>query len=207
MKIAVIGAGNVGAALGTRWAAAGYDVVFGVREPQSEKARALPAPALLPADAAREADVLLLATPWPATQAALETLGDLTGKVLLDATNPLRPDLSGLTHGHETSGGEFVAQWAAGARVVKVFNTTGAENLADPAYPSGPLVLPYCGDDPEAKRIAHALAAAIGFDPVDAGPLTQARLLEPLALLWISLAYRQGLGRDFGFRLERRDGP
>lgn len=204
MTIAIIGAGNVGGTLGRRWHEAGYTVVFGVREPQGEKARALPAPALLPAAAAQQAGVLLLATPWPATQAALEALGDLTGKIVLDATNPLLPNLAGLTHGHETSGAEQVAQWAAGARVVKAFNTTGAENMADPHYPTGALVLPYCGDDPEAKQVAHTLAAALGFVPVDAGGLSQARLLEPFALLWISLAYRQGLGRDFGFLLEHR---
>lgn len=204
MKIAIIGAGNVGGALGRRWSEAGYAVVFGVREPESERAQALPAPALLPADAAREAEVVLLATPWPATQAALESLGDLTGKIVLDATNPLQPDLSGLTLGHETSGGEQVAQWATGARVVKIFNTTGAENLADPHYPGGALVMPYCGDAPDAKQVAHQLAAALGFAPVDTGALTQARLLEPFALLWISLAYRQGLGRGFGFLLEHR---
>lgn len=204
MKIAIIGAGNVGGTLGRRWHEAGYDVVFGVRDPESEKARVLPAPAQLPAAAAQSADVILLATPWPATQAALESLGDLTGKILLDATNPLRPNLSGLTHDHETSGGEQVAQWAPGVRVVKAFNTTGAENMADPHYPTGALVMPYCGDDPEAKEVAHELAAALGFAPVDAGELSQARLLEPFALLWISLAYRQGLGRDFGFLLEHR---
>jgi hypothetical protein len=204
MKIAVIGAGNLGGTLGRRWHEAGYGVVFGVREPNGEKYRALPAPRATPADAAQSADVILLATPWPATQAALKSLGDLTGKILLDATNPLLPNLAGLTHGHETSGGEQVAQWAPGARVVKAFNTTGTENMADPVYPSGPLVLPYCGDDPEAKKVTHELAAALGFAPVDAGGLSQARLLEPFALLWISLAYRQGLGRDFGFLLERR---
>jgi hypothetical protein len=206
MKIAVIGAGNVGGTLGRRWHEAGYEVVFGVRDPESEKAHALPAPALLPADAAQGAEVILLATPWSAAQDALESLGDLTGKVLLDATNPLRPNLAGLTHGHEMSGGEQVAQWAVGARVVKAFNTTGAENMANPHYPAGSLALPYCGDDPEAKKLAHELAAALGFVPVDAGELSQARLLEPFALLWISLAYRQGLGRDFGFLLQQRAG-
>ncbi|MBB6052920.1 NADPH-dependent F420 reductase [Armatimonas rosea] len=204
MKIAVIGAGSVGATLGGGWVDAGYDVIFGVREPESEKYQALPAPRATPAEAAAQADVILLATPWPATEAAIGSLGPLSGKLVLDATNPLKPQLAGLTHGHETSGGELVAQWAAGARVVKIFNTTGFDNMANPHYPDGAATMLYCGDDSEAKAVAHALAQALGFEPQDAGPLTQARLLEPFALLWISLAYQQGLGRDFAFRLVRR---
>lgn len=205
MKIAVIGAGHVGSALGAGWVRAGHEVVFGVREPHSEKAAALPAPAALPAEAVVGAEVVLLATPWPATEAVLASLGDLTGKVLLDATNPLNADHTGLTHGHTTSGGEQVAAWAPGARVVKIFNTTGAQNMANPsAYTAGSVVLFYCGDDPDAKQIAHTLAAALGLDPIDAGPLSQARLLEPYALLWISLAYRHGLGPGFALHLMRR---
>jgi 8-hydroxy-5-deazaflavin:NADPH oxidoreductase len=204
LKIAVIGAGNVGSTLGGRWATQGYDVVFGVREPGSEKYKALGAPTATPAEAAAQADVVLLATPWPATQEAIASLGDLSGKIVLDATNPLKPQLAGLTHGFDTSGGEQVATWASGARVVKVFNTTGFDNMADPNYPEGRATMLYCGDDLEAKALAHELVLALGFEPQDAGSLTQARLLEPFALLWISLAYQQGLGRDFAFRLLRR---
>ncbi len=204
MKIAVIGAGSVGGTLGGRWAALGHDVVFGVREPESEKYKALGAPTVTPAEAAAQSDVIVLATPWPTTEEAIVSLGELSGKIVLDATNPLKPQLTGLTHGHETSGGEFVAQWAAGARVVKIFNTTGFDNMANPNYPEGAATMFYCGDDLAAKKVAHALAVALGFDAVDAGLMAQARLLEPLALLWISLAYQQGLGRDFAFRLMRR---
>lgn len=204
MKIAIIGAGSVGTTLGSRWHAAGHDVLFGVRDPGSEKSRALPAPALLPAEAASLAEVIVLATPWQATQEAIGSLGDIQGKVLLDATNPLQPELAGLTHGYSTSGAEQVADWATGARVVKVFNTTGFDNMANPTYPDGAATMFYCGDDSAARQAAHSLAVALGFDAVDAGPLRQARLLEPLALLWISLAYSQGLGRNIAFRLMSR---
>lgn len=204
MKIAIIGAGMVGGALGGGWLGAGHEVVFGVRDPDGDKARALPAPAKTPRDAAEQAEVVVLATPWDAAEAALRSSGDLRGKVLLDATNPLRPQLAGLTHGHDSSGAEQVAAWAPGARVVKVFNSTGFNNMADPAYPEGPATMFYCGDDDAARQTAHRLAQDLGFDPVDAGDLQQARLLEPLALLWISLAYRQGLGREIAFRLMRR---
>ena len=89
---------------------------------------------------------------------------------------------------------------------MKVFNTTGANNMGNPRYPEGPATMLYCGDDASAKEAARRLAADLGFDPVDAGPLQQARLLEAFAMLWISLAYAQGLGREIAFRLMRRAG-
>jgi predicted dinucleotide-binding enzyme len=118
MKIGIIGSGNVGGALGTRWAQAGHDVTFGSRNPASDDMRQLVAKAGAAARAAssKEAlevsELLLLATPWPSTKAVLEGLGDLTGKVLIDATNPLLPDLSGLEVGTTTSAAEQVAGWA-----------------------------------------------------------------------------------------------
>ena len=98
----------------------------------------------------------------------------------------------------------MVAEWAAGARVVKIFNTTGFGNMANSNYTLGPVTMFYCGDDPGAKIVAAKLAADLGFDPVDAGPLTQARTLEPMAMLWIWLAVFGGMGTDFAFRLIRR---
>ena len=210
MKIAVIGAGSVGGALGTGWARKGHSVVFGVRRPDSAEIRQLLAQAGSNASAApvgkaaAAGEVVVLATPWPATKDALAAAGSLSGKVVLDCTNPLKPDLSGLDVEPGSSGGEMVASWAPGARVVKIFNTTGSNNMAKPAYGSERATMFYCGDDAGAKATAKELAAAIGFDPVDAGPLRQARLLEPLALLWISLAYPQGMGREIAFRLMRR---
>jgi predicted dinucleotide-binding enzyme len=135
---------------------------------------------------------------------AIASAGDLAGKVVLDCTNPLVPDLSGLEIGHTTSGGEEVARLAPGARVVKIFNTTGADNMADPNYGGTPATMLYAGDDAGARSIAAALARELGFDPVDFGPLASARLLEPMALTWIWLAYRQKLGRDFVLQIVRR---
>jgi NADPH-dependent F420 reductase len=210
MKIAVIGMGNVGGVLGRRWAEAGHEVVFGVRDPSDTKAQAAArearASAATVGDAAARSEVVVLAVPWPAVRDALNSAGDLSGKVLLDCTNPLTADLSGLTVGTTTSGGEEVAKAARGARVVKVFNTTGAPNMADPNYRGTRVTMLYAGDDAEAKQVAARLAADLGFDPVDAGPLAAARLLEPFALLWISLAIRQGMGTDFAFQLVRRPG-
>jgi NADPH-dependent F420 reductase len=210
MTIGVIGSGNVGGTLGTRWAKAGHDIVYGTRDPQANDIKQLLAQAggkaraaTLP-EAARVGEVLLLAMPWDVTQSVLEDLGDLAGKTLIDATNPLLADLSGLDAGTTTSGAEKVAAWARGAKVVKAFNTVGANIMANPLFGAERPVLFYCGDDAQAKQTAKQLAEAIGFEALDAGPLTQARLLEPFALLWISLALKYGYGRDIAFKLLRR---
>ena len=147
---------------------------------------------------------MVLATPFAAAQEALRQAGALDGKILIDCSNPLKPDLSGLLTGCDESGAERIAAWARGARVVKAFNTTGAENMTNPAYRNGQALMLVCGDDEAARRQVAALAARIGFDAVDAGPLAVARLLEPLAMLWIHLAVRAGLGRDFAFGMLRR---
>ncbi len=210
MKIGIIGAGNVGSTLGRAWAAKGHEVVFGVRDPRGPKVQDLvkstggKGRAASPSEAAAHGEVVLLATPWGATQEALRAAGDLKGKILVDATNPLKPDLSGLALGHTTSAGEEVARWAKGAKVVKAFNTIGAQHMANPRFGSQSASMLICGDDAGAKKTVAALAEALGFDPVDAGPLAQARLLEPLAMLWISLAYAYGHGPDVAFKLLRR---
>jgi predicted dinucleotide-binding enzyme len=210
MKIGIIGSGNVGGAVGSRWAKLGHEVVFGTRDPQGLAVQQLAARASAKAraatlaEAARDNEVLLLATPWPSTEQIIAGLGDLSGKILIDATNPLLPDMSGLALGNTTSGGEQVASWARGAKVVKAFNTVGAKIMADPSFDGHKPVMFYCGDDAEAKKVVQKLIDELVFEAVDAGPLTQARLLEPSALLWISLAYVQGMGRDFAFELIRR---
>ena len=208
MRIGVIGAGNVGGALGRGWARKGHEVTFGVRHPSDPKLKPLleetETKATSPAEAAADAEVVVLATPWEGTEEAVRGLGDLAGRILFDCTNPLAPQLSGLTHGFDTSAAEQVASWAPGARVVKVFNTTGANNMENPDFNGVAATMFYCGDDKEAKSTAHQLAADLGFDPLDCGNLEQARLLEPLALLWIRLAYLQGMGREIAFKLMKR---
>lgn len=210
MKIGIIGSGNVGGTLGTRWAQGGHQVVFGSRSPESDKMRQLAGKAGKGARAASFAEtleaseLLLLATPWPATKETVKGLGDLKGKVLIDATNPLLPDLSGLEFGTTTSGGEQVAGWARGARVVKALNGVGFNIMANPAFGGDRPVMFYCGDDAAAKKTVKPLVEELGFEAVDAGPLSQARLLEPFAHLWISLALVHGQGREIGFKLLRR---
>jgi predicted dinucleotide-binding enzyme len=195
MNIAIIGAGNVGKTLGQGWSSKGHVVKYGSRNPEGDE--------LSLSAAAAFGEVIVLAVPWPGAHEALRNCGDLTGKVLLDCTNPLTAELN-LEIGQTTSGGEMVATWASGARVVKIFNTTGYGNMANPRYPEGAVTMIYAGDDAEAKKTAAQLAADLGFDPVDGGPLIKSRLLEPFAALWIHLAVFQGLGTNFAFRLIKR---
>ncbi len=210
MRIAIIGVGNVGSTLGKGWAAKGHQIVYGVRNPGDAKVEDVvkatggKARAATVKDAASAADIVLLAIPWGAAREVIKQAGDLTGKIVIDATNPLRPDLSGLVLGHNTSAGEEVARWAAGAKVVKAFNTTGAQNMANPQFGGQSASMFLCGDDAAAKKTVATLAEALGFEPVDAGPLAQARHLEPLAMLWITMAYAHGHGPNIAFKLLRR---
>ncbi|OBH08315.1 dinucleotide-binding enzyme [Mycobacterium sp. E2699] len=201
MKIAIIGAGNVGNALGTAWADRGHRIMFGVRNPDDPKYSSLGS-VETNEFASAAADVVVLCTPWQATRAAVRGCGDLSGKVLIDCTNPLTPDISGLEVGHVTSGAEEVAKWARGARVCKAMNQIGSAMMDGPQLPARPVMF-VCGDDDEAKWVTAGLVAELGFETVDVGDLTLARLLEPYGLLWIHLALRRGLGTNFGFGLLR----
>jgi NADPH-dependent F420 reductase len=207
MKIGILGSGNVGGTLGSRWAQLGHEVTFGSRNPGSPQMKELVAKAgktaraATAAQAAAGAEVVLLASPWPATKDILDSAGDLSGKIVLDAVNPLLPDLSGLEVGTTTSAAEYIAAWAPGALVVKAFNTIGYPVMADPKIGGDAAVMFYCGDDANAKSVAAKLATELGFSAVDAGGLTQARLLEPFSLLWISLAIQKGFGFHWGFKV------
>jgi len=210
MQVGILGAGNVGGALGKGWAARGHDIVFGVRDVNDRRNQELlqrigsRARAATLREAATASEVVVLATPWPAAEDAIKSAGDLREKVLIDATNPLKSDLSGLAIGLTTSAAEQVAGWARGARVVKAFNTIGSMHMTDPRFGTERASMFICGDDAAAKKTVATLTESLGFDPVDAGPLTQARLLEPLAMLWISMALAYGHGPNIAFKLLRR---
>jgi 8-hydroxy-5-deazaflavin:NADPH oxidoreductase len=208
MDIAIIGAGNVGAALGGRLIQKGHRIRYGVPNPADEKYAALKSSAsstvTTPAEAAKPAHVVLLATPWGVTKQAIEGLGSLVGKILVDCTNPIKADFSGLEVGHTTSGAEIVAGWAKDASVVKCFNQTGFNNMAEPAYDGRPSVMFAAGDDADALRTVASLARDVGFDAVALKGLHMARQLEQLAWLWIAMAAKQGFDRDFAFAMLRR---
>lgn len=208
MSISIIGAGNVGMALGSAFTQRGESVVFGVPylEKYHESVSALGkwASVASTAQAIAASDVVILAVPYAALPTIAQSVPDWQGKILVDATNPLALSLSGLVLGTSTSGAEELAKLARGARVVKAFNTTGAENMADTRYPGGAPMMPICGDDAESRQRVMALATLIGFDAVDMGALMAARYLEPFAMTWIHLALKQGYGRKFAFGMLHR---
>ncbi|MGH8150966.1 MAG: NADPH-dependent F420 reductase [Steroidobacteraceae bacterium] len=211
MKIGILGAGNVGGELGRLWAAKGHEIVFGVPDPNKPAVATLVqriggrARAASVSAAATFGEVVVLAVPWPAAEQAIRSAGDLGGKTLIDCTNPLSADISGLTVGTSDSAGEQVCRWAKGAHVVKAFNTIGAPNFANPRFGEASASMFIAGDDGPAKAVVSRLAAELGFDVVDTGPLKTARWLEGVGMLWIHLAFGQGWGpASHGFKLLRR---
>jgi len=205
MNITIVGSGSVGRALGGGWRKAGHSVTYAARHSAGPKAAELTREGfgVVPQAGAGKADVIVLAVPWSGIEATMKALGDLSGKVVIDCTDPLHATRE-LALGFNDSGGETVARLSPGARVVKAFSTTGADNMADSRYPGGKLMMAIAGDDADAKKTVMALAADLGFGPVDTGPLAMSRYLEPLAMLWINLAYAQGMGREFGFAILKR---
>lgn len=203
MNISILGAGNVGMALAGALVRAGQPVTIGVPDP-TRYAQAVAALGELATltdsnDAIEQGELVILAVPYAAALTIAQARSDWQGRVLVDATNPLAPGLAGLSLGTTTSGAEQIAERAHGARVVKAFNTTGAENMADSRYTQGQLMMPVAGDEAAARQQVLALATLIGFDAIDMGPLSSARYLEPLAMVWIHLAFKQGQGRRFAF--------
>jgi hypothetical protein len=210
MRIAIIGSGSVGAGLAKAWSASGlrHSVVIGSRSPDSERVVGLVAgigngvSAVGLAESVDSADVIVLAVPWSAAEVSIAALGDLTGRVLVDATNPFEKGLN-LGLGHSDSGGEQIARWAVGAQVVKALNIVDARLLDGRKLDDREISIPICGDDADAKSIVSVLIGELGFDVIDAGKLEIARLLEPLCLLMIKLSMKKNLGNEIGFRVLR----
>lgn len=205
MDIAIIGAGNVGKAITSSATRAGHTVTLSSANGDSAIAAAQEFGVKAAAsnrEAVEGAEVVILAIPYTAVDQVLGEVGEqLAGKVLVDATNPLKPDYSGLATG-ETSGAEEIQRKAPGARVVKAFNTALAARQADPNVAGGLRVDGYAaGDDEEAKDAVLGLLADIGFNPVDAGPLAMARYLEGMAWLNISLQMKNGWSWQASWKL------
>ena len=211
MQIAIIGSGKVGGNLGVRLTGVGYSIRFGIRERKDVsdllsrcrgKAQAFPID-----QACSEADVIFLAVPAGAAAGAVSSAGDLTGKILVDSTNPVAfrdgPVWNPPLEGSVTAA---LAREFPGVRFIKGFSTFGAEFHLDPMLNGEGIDVQLAGDDSMAKETVAEIARTAGFTPVDAGPLRNAALLEALAVLWIHLAIVGGHGRQSAFKLLSRSG-
>ena len=198
MKVAIIGSGNMGAGLARALASADIEVVIGTRD--LAKAAAL-AEEIGPhaqgggiAAAFRLADIAILALPYAAAADALKEAGDIAGKVIVDISNPITADYRGLVVGHTTSAAEEIQALAPKARVVKAFNTIFAKLLAAEARNGKTLQVFVAGDDGGAKEAVSKLATSIGFEAIDAGPLSNSRFLEPVGEMNIHFGFFLGWG-------------
>ena len=196
MRVAILGAGNVGGGLGKAFAAVGHDVVFGVRDPESTKTLAalgeIPdASAASPADAVEGADVVVFAIRPVAINSTVSELPPLTGRVVIDAMNRFDAEVPSHATTHD------LAQLLPGAKLAKAFNTIGFENFTTAAQRAVPAAMFVASDDADAKRVAMGLAQEIGFRPEDAGGLANAKVLEEMVKVWMALA--QVHGRSVAF--------
>ena len=204
MNIAFMGIGNVGSALANSLTRVGHEVSIAARDLNSDSVKtAIAKNSSLKAksvqDAVSECDVIFLATPFDANEAALKDIGDVTGKTIVDCTNPVGP---GLTHGlnSEQSGGEYVQNVVPDANVVKAFTIYGYENFADSTYPGYGNLKPamlIAGNDQQAKQTVSFLCDQLGWMPVDTGDISMSLHLEHMTLLWIKLGRAQGRGASF----------
>lgn len=209
-KVAVIGAGNVGGGLGATLSKAGWPVKFGLKDPTKDTkdllARCQNAEVADAASAAAWGDLVFLAVPGAAAlQVATSLAKELEGKVVVDCNNPLTWKEGPVWNPPpEGSLAAAIAKVAPGARVVKGFNTFGAEFHADPNHAGVPAQVFIAGDDAAAKGVVSEVATKAGFRVVDSGPMRNAAVLENLAMLWIHLALAAGKGRDFTFVMQER---
>lgn len=205
--IAIIGTGNVGAALGTEFAQQGHTIVYGSRSPLGLKALDLvgrtkgDAKTAIPAEAAADADIVVLAVPGMVVEDVVKGLGDLSGKIIIDATNPLVMDEPmHFTFGVETSNGEIVQAAAPDAKVVKAFNTISWQSMISPEDASGPLYVPVVGNDDAAKEKVSALVKKMGLVAVDLGPIEVAHWTEYSVVVGLNNQFSERAQFDLVFR-------
>jgi predicted dinucleotide-binding enzyme len=204
MKIAIIGTGNVGTALGSNWKKSNHEIIYGSRSPQDEKHIELEkfAQVLTLSQAAMLGDVIVLATPWQSTEEAINEMGStLDAKIVIDATNPLKPDLSGLLIHGDNSGGEQIAKWASKAKVVKALNSAFAKVMEHPEINGVKSMMLIAGDDLSALNTVAELVDDLGFQSQKMNGISNSRLLEMVGLTLITLGYKEGLGNEIGFSI------
>ena len=207
-KIAMIGTGNVGGALGPEFAALGHTIVYGSRTPNEQDVKDLVAKtghgatATTPTEAVKGADIVVLAVPGAQVESIAKGLGDLSGKIILDPTNAVN---RGTADGYADYGGpatgslaELVQAAQPNAKVVKAFNTLNFRQMIDPASSGGPLSIPIVGNDAKARETIAGLVKGMGLEPVDLGPLRFARVLEEMLIIW---ANARGHGAAYNYYL------
>ncbi len=193
--IAIIGTGSVGAALGPEFAALGHTIVYGSRDPSRDDVQALvtktgnDASATKPARAVVGADIVVLAVPGLLVEEITLGLGDLSGKIIIDPTNPLSRSESGLTHAVDTSNAEIIQNAAPDAHVVKAFNALNWVTMIDPDSSGGPVTIPLAGNSDVAKAKVAELVEGMGLEALDVGPVENAHWVEGMLMLWINNRY------------------
>ncbi len=204
--IAVIGTGNVASALGTEFAAQGHDIVYGSREPGRDEVAALVertggnASATTQAEAVAGADMVVLAVPGEVAAEVAGSLGDLSGKIIIDPTNRISRGDDGFMHyTMDTSNAEMIQAAAPGASVVKAFNALSFRTMMEPG---GAVSIPLVGDDADAKARVAELVSGMGLEPLDAGPLSAAHIVEGMLAIWINA---RSAGTPFDYHLRRTD--
>ncbi len=210
-RIAIIGTGDVGSALGPEFASLGHDIVYGSREPDRSDVRALvertagDASATTPAESVVGAEIVVLAVPGRLAASIAAELGDLSGKIVIDPTNHYGRNNAGLpVMLTEPSNAEAIQAAAPGSMVVKAFNTLNWQQMVDPDSSGGPISIPLVGDDADAKAKVAALVAGMDLEPVDLGPLSYARHVEGMLIVWMNARLN---GRPFDFHLRQVTSP
>ena len=194
--------------LGGAFAKQGHTIVYGSRDPDRNKVKKLVeatgngATATNQADAAANADIVVLAVPGMLVEEITLALGDLSGKIIIDPTNPLERKLTRFEHGVDTSNAEIIQTAAPEAHVVKAFNTLNWKTMVDPASAGGPVSIPLAGDNGKAKKKVAELVTAMGLDPIDVGPVRDARWVEGMLILWINNRYGS-MRPSFDYHLRR----
>lgn len=203
MNISIIGTGNVGGALATNWSKKGHSIRLGVQNIHQFKGLDLLKNERTEAYSIEEAvsgsEVVLIATPPTAIFGIIEQMGDVSGVVLIDATNSVRQSPEPYKTVYHCLADKTKAE------VVKCFNSTGFENMLDPVYNGEGIDMFMAGDSDAAKNVATRLALDAGFGScIDFGKSDKVELLEKFALSWINLAIMQGQGRNIAFKVLRR---
>lgn len=208
MKIAIIGTGTLASTIGKILAEKDHIIMFSSREPQKaiKLANSIGngTSGGTYEDAVKFCEIIILAVPWSGAKETIQTAGNLNDKIIIDSTTTAAPHVGGPMISPTPSAAEKIAKWAVGAKIVKAVHTIGVESLDKLQFGSQTASLFICGDHLDAKSKAKELGLDLGFDVIDAGPLINARLIEPLAMLWIELAYNQGMGTDIAFKLLSR---